>query len=132
MDRSPAHYGAQVRQGGASGLIVRLVVPDGAQQHVPLSLPGVDGFLRGPPGEVGRLGALILVEPGGRSMDIARELGAALRPGNVGGEVVAAIRDVAAGHQCPGAVGECVLDGVAVEVLSAVSAASKAPADAMR
>ena len=53
-------------------------------------------------------------------------------PWTIGGEIVVAIRDVAAGHQGLGAVGEGVFDGVAVEVLAAIGAAGKAPADAVR
>src|ERR1019366_1747933 len=128
MDRGAAHDGAEVRQGGAAGFVVRLVVPDGAEEYIPLGLPGVDGFLRCPPGEVGLLGALILVEPGSGGMDIAGKLGGALRSVNVGGEVVVAIWSVAPGHQGLGAVGEGVFDRVAVEVLAAIGAAGKTPA----
>src|ERR1035441_6605810 len=110
---------------------MRLVIPDGAQEHIPLRLPGVNGFLRRSPGDVGWLGALVLVEPGSRGMDVARELRSALRPMNIGGEVVMAVGDVASGHEGLGAVREGVFDGVAVEGLAAIGASGKAPANAV-
>src|ERR1035441_5918769 len=42
-----------------------------------------------------------------------------------------AVGDVASGHEGLGAVSESVFDGVAVEILAAIGAAGKAPADAV-
>ena len=78
------------------------------------------------------IGVLVFVKPRSRGMDVARELRGALRPVDEGGKVGVAVRDVAARHQGLGAIGEGVFDGIAVEVLAAVGAAGKTPADAVR
>ena len=109
---------------------MRLVVADGAKEHIPFGLPWVYGLFFGFPGDIGGLETLVLIEPGGWGMNIARELGGALGSVNEGGEVVVAIGYVAAGHQGLGAVGPSVLDGVGVEVLAAIGAAGEPPAPA--
>jgi len=52
VNRRPAHDVSEIRQSGAFRFIVRNVIADGLKQHVPLRLPGPDGFLCRSAGDV--------------------------------------------------------------------------------
>jgi hypothetical protein len=88
MDGGAAHDVSQVGQGGAFGLVVRLVIADSVEQVRPLRLPGGDRLLRCAPGDVVRGAALVLVSVDRAQMVRTRELGRALGAVDEGGEVL--------------------------------------------
>ena len=127
VDGRPAHHGRKVGEGGPPGFVVRPVVADGLQQHFPLGMIGTDSFPLGFPGDVIVRGVLVLVDAGGRGVNVAGKLGGALGPMDVSDEIVDAVGNVAAGDHRLRAVGEGVLDRVAIEVLAAIGAAAHRP-----
>lgn len=127
MDCGTPHDSAKVRECGTPGLIVGAVVPDRAQQDVPLCLPWVDDFTLGPPGYVPLFSALILVDPGSGRVNVAREFSCALGAVDKSPKVIVAIRYVPTRYQRLGAIRKGVLDRVTVKILAAIGATGESP-----
>jgi len=106
-------------------------VADCAEQHVPLDLVWAYLLLLGPPGNVVFGSPLVFVDMHGRSVNIARKLRRTLGPVHERGKIVVAVRHGTAVDERLGAVSECVLHGVGVEVLAAIDAVRLAAAQAV-
>ena len=131
VDGGSPHNGGQVGKRRSPGFVVRLVLSDCAQQHVPLDLIGADFFLLRAPGNVVFGRPLVLVGMHGRCVDVARELCSAFCAVDERREFIVTVLHGSAVDHRLGAVGKGVLDGVVMQILAAIVTVRLAPAQAL-